>query len=343
MPIESHTGTYIIAEISANHGNCLEKAKRLIEASRDIGVDAVKFQSFTADSMTLDIDRDEFKIKNEDSPWYGKRLYDLYKESALPYEWHNELFEYARQAGLDPISTAFCKESTDLIVSAGASAIKIASAELVDIDLIRYAARQGLPLILSTGMSTLGEIAEAVDVAKSSGCLDITLLKCTTSYPANPKEANLRTIGNLKETFETRVGLSDHTLGSAVAVAAVALGATVVEKHITLSREKKTNDSHFSMEPEEFERLVGDIRVAESALGRVHYGPVKSKIASRGRRRSLYFSSDIEAGGVVSMKDIKAIRPGSGLNTRYKDIIAGMRTTRAVKAGDPVSWEFFRS
>ena len=342
MGIASNNGTYIIAEMSANHGNSLERSKAIIDACRAAGVNAVKFQTFTADSMTLNLNREEFRINNRESPWFGRRLYDLYSDSALPYDWHADLFDYVRQAGLDPISTPFCRESTDLIVEAGTSAIKIASAELVDIDLIAYAAGKGLPLILSTGMSTLREIAEAVETARSAGCTDLTILKCTTSYPASPEESNLKTISNLKETFQTRVGLSDHSMGSAVPVAAVALGASVVEKHITLSRNDATSDAHFSMEPNEFKRLVEDIRVVERAIGTVQYSPLDSELASRGRRRSLYFCRSVKKGQAVSVDDLRSIRPGNGISTKYRDMVTGMRAAREINAGDPVSWDCFK-
>lgn len=330
---------YIIAELSGNHNNSLDRALELVDAAAFAGASAVKLQTFTADSMTLNKNVDEFVINNKDSVWFGLSLYDLYQEAAMPWEWHEPIMKRAQEKGIDCFSTPFDEKAVDFLEDLGAPAYKIASYECVDIPLIKKAAKTKKPLIISTGMASINEIAEAVDAARNSGCKDLTLLKCTSSYPANPKYSNLVTIPHMKQMFKCAVGLSDHTLGTGASVAAVALGATVLEKHLTLSQEDGGVDSKFSIEPNEFSELVRSANDAYLALGEIHYGATQSELYSITRRRSIYISQDIKAGEFLTTDNLRKIRPGLGLAPKYYEILLGRAVSRDCKAGTAFSWD----
>lgn len=329
---------YIIAEMSANHNQEFDQAVKLIHAAKEAGADAIKLQTYTPDTMTIDCDNEYFRI-GEGTIWAGKTLYDLYKEAYTPWEWQPKLNELANDLGMDLFSSPFDKSAVDFLERMGVPAYKIASFELVDIPLIQYVAQTGKPMIMSTGMATLAEIDEAVQTAREAGATQIALLKCTSAYPALPEEMNLRTIPHMAEAFGVPVGLSDHTLGIAVPVAAVALGACIIEKHFTLSRSVPGPDSAFSLEPHEFKEMVDAIRTAEKACGRVSYTVTEREAASRIFRRSLFVVKDMNAGDVFTEENIRSIRPGNGLNTRYLSEILGRRAKEDIKAGSPASWE----
>lgn len=328
---------YIVAEISANHNQKFEHAIELVKAAKEAGADAVKFQTYTPDTLTINSNRPEFSIGGG-ILWDGKTLYDLYSEAYTPWEWQPKLKEVAESLGLDFFSTAFDPTAVDFLEELRVPVHKIASFEIVDIPLIEKMARTGKPLIISTGMATLGEIEEAVRAARSAGATQIALLKCTSAYPALPEEMNLRTIPHLAQTFNVPVGLSDHTLGIAVPVAAVALGACIVEKHLTLSRDIPGPDSAFSLEPHEFKAMVEAIRTVEKALGKVYYGVSEREAKSRVFRRSLFVVKGIKAGEVFTEENVRSIRPGNGLHPRYLKDILGRRATRDIPAGTPLAW-----
>jgi N-acetylneuraminate synthase len=328
---------YIVAEISANHNQKFDQAVELIKAAKEAGADAIKFQTYTPDTMTIKSDRPEFRIGGG-TLWDGKTLYDLYAEAYTPWEWQPKLKEVAANLGLDFFSTAFDPTAVDFLEEIGVLVHKIASFEIVDIPLIEKMARTGKPLIISTGMATLGEIKEAVQAARNAGATQIALLKCTSAYPSPPEEMNLRTIPHLAESFSVPVGLSDHTLGIAVPVAAVALGACIVEKHFTLSRDIPGPDSAFSLEPHEFKAMVEAIRTAEKALGKVHYGVSEREAESRVFRRSLFVVKDMKAGEVFTEENVRSIRPGHGLHPRYLKEVLGRRATQDISAGTPLTW-----
>ncbi|MGI6285519.1 pseudaminic acid synthase [Neomoorella humiferrea] len=328
---------YIVAEISANHNQKFDQAVELIKAAKEAGADAVKFQTYTPDTMTIKSDRPEFRIGGG-TLWDGKTLYDLYAEAYTPWEWQPKLNEVAEELGLDFFSTAFDPTAVDFLEEIGVPVHKIASFEIVDIPLIEKMARTGKPLIISTGMATLGEIEEAVRAARNAGATQIALLKCTSVYPSPPEEMNLRTIPHLAESFGVPVGLSDHTLGIAVPVTAVALGACIVEKHFTLSRDIPGPDSTFSLEPHEFKAMVEAIRTAEKALGKVHYGVSEREARSRFFRRSLFVVKDMKAGQVFTEENVRSIRPGHGLHPRYLKEVLGRRATQDIPAGTPLTW-----
>lgn len=328
---------YIVAEISANHNQKFDQAVELIKAAKEAGADAVKLQTYTPDTLTIESDGPEFCIGGGTS-WDGKTLYDLYTEAYTPWEWQSKLKEVAVELGLDFFSTAFDPTAVDFLEEIGVPVHKIASFEIVDIPLIEKMARTGKPLIISTGMATLGEIEEAVRAARNAGAPQIALLKCTSAYPSPPEEMNLRTIPHLAESFGVPVGLSDHTLGIAVPVAAVALGACIVEKHFTLSRNMPGPDSAFSLEPREFKAMVEAIRTAEKALGEVHYGVSEREAANRVFRRSLFVVKDMKTGEVFTAENVRSIRPGHGLHPRHLKDVRGRRATRDIPAGTPLTW-----
>jgi N-acetylneuraminate synthase len=329
---------YVIAELSANHGQSFEQAARLVRAAKQVGADAVKLQTYTADTLTIRSDRPEFRVGGG-TLWDGRTLYDLYSEAYTPWEWQPKLKALADDLGLDLFSTPFDPSAVEFLEQMDVPAYKVASFELVDLPLIERIARAGKPVIMSTGMATLAEIADAVDVARRAGAAGIVLLKCTSAYPAPPEEMNLRTIPHLAEAFGVPAGLSDHTLGIAVPVAAVALGACVIEKHFTLSRAEPGPDSAFSLEPDEFRAMVDGVRMAEKALGTVHYGLSGKDEASRVFRRSLYVVEDIQAGQPLTVQNVRSIRPGHGLSPKYLTAVLGRRASQYLAKGTPLNWD----
>ncbi|MFA9458942.1 pseudaminic acid synthase [Halalkalibacter sp. AB-rgal2] len=337
--IGSHTAPFIIAEMSGNHNQSLERALSIVEAAANAGVDAVKLQTYTADTMTLDVKEGAFWIEDDSSLWKGNSLYQLYQEAYTPWEWHEAIFKRCEELGVIAFSSPFDESAVDFLESIGAPAYKIASFENVDLPLIRKVAATGKPVIISTGMATAAEIDEAVRTAREAGCEHLALLTCTSTYPATPENTNLRTMPHMKGLFQCEVGLSDHTMGVGVAVASVALGATVIEKHFTLSRADGGVDSAFSMEPDEMALLVSETRKAWQSLGVIHYGPTTAEKPSLKHRRSLYFAEDLKVGETLTTKNVRAIRPGLGLPTKYLDFVMGKCVRQAVKKGQPVSFD----
>jgi pseudaminic acid synthase len=329
---------YIVAEMSANHHQDFDLAVKIMEAAREAGADAVKLQTYTADTMTIAADNEYFRIRGG-TLWDGYTLHELYRQAETPWEWYPRLKAVGEQLGLEVFSTAFDATAVDFLEGQGVAVHKIASFELVDLPLIAKMAATGKPLILSTGMATLGEIEEAVLTARRAGAAELMLLKCTSAYPAPPAEMHLKTIPHLAAAFQTPVGLSDHTLDIAVPVAAVALGACMVEKHFTLSRDLPGPDTAFSLEPRELQAMVQAIRTAEQALGRVHYGVNEREAASRAFRRSLFVVQDMQAGEIFREGNVRSIRPGQGLAPRYLGAVLGRRAARDIARGTPVSWE----
>jgi len=332
--------TFIIAEVSANHGQNFNRAVAMIKKAKECGADAIKFQCYTPDTMTIECDNKYFQVKHPE--WGGQTLYELYKKAYTPWKWFKKLKKIADDVGVIFFATAFDKSSVDLLEEINVSVHKIASFELVDLPLIEYAAKTKKPLIMSTGMATIDEIKEAVIVAKKAGAKDITLLKCVSSYPADPKEMNLLTIPDMQKKFKCTVGLSDHTLGTAVSTAAVALGAKVIEKHFTLSRKIETPDSFFSIEPFELKELVDNIRIAEQALGKVHYGLTKDERKSKIFRRSLFVVKDIKKCGKFTEENVRSIRPGHGLHARYFEKIMNQKASRKILKGTPLTWSLIK-
>jgi N-acetylneuraminate synthase len=336
--IGSNEPVYVIAEMSANHDQKYEKAVDILHAAKEAGADAIKLQTYTPGTITTDCDNEYFLI-GKGTIWEGKNLYDLYGDAYTPWEWQPRLKKIANDLGLDLFSSPFDKTAVDFLEKMDVLAYKIASFELVDIPLIQYVARTGKPIIMSTGMATLAEIDEAVTAARKAGCKEIALLKCTSAYPAPSEEMNLHTIPHLRQAFGVPVGLSDHTTGIAVAVAAVALGACIVEKHFTLSRAEPGPDSAFSLEPAEFRAMVEEVRSAEQALGSVQYGAGSAEQQSRVFRRSLFVVQNVKRGDRFTPENVRAIRPGYGLHTRYLEQVLGRRAARDVLRGTPVSWD----
>ena len=329
---------FIIAEMSGNHNQSLERALAIVDAAADAGVDAVKIQTYTADTMTIDIDTGEFFISDKDSLWKGETLYHLYEKAHTPWEWHTAIFERCKERGIMGFSTPFDDTSVDFLEDIGVPCYKIASFENVDLPLIRKVARTGKPIIASTGMTTVAELSDLVRTVRENGCTDLTLLKCTSSYPASPEGTNLRTIPHMRELFGCAVGLSDHTLGIGAAVASVALGAAVIEKHFTLSRAEGGVDAAFSLEPAEMAQLVRECRTAALALGTVSYERAEQEKKSLQFRRSLYVVEDMKAGDVFTEKNLRRIRPGMGLSPKYYDIILGKKVNHDIARGTPVQW-----
>ena len=330
---------FIIAEMSGNHNQSLERALAIVDAAADAGVDAVKIQTYTADTMTIDIDTGEFSISDKDSLWKGETLYHLYEKAHTPWEWHTAIFERCKERGIMGFSTPFDDTSVDFLEDLGVPCYKIASFENVDLPLIRKVARTGKPIIASTGMTTVAELSDLVQTVRENGCTDLTLLKCTSSYPASPEGTNLRTIPHMRELFGCAVGLSDHTLGIGASVASVALGATVIEKHFTLSRAEGGVDAAFSLEPAEMAQLVRECRTAALALGTVSYERAEQEQKSLQFRRSLYVVEDMKAGDVFTEKNLRRIRPGMGLSPKYYDIILGKKVNRDIARGTSVQWD----
>lgn len=335
--IGSEESVYIIAEMSANHSQDFDRAVKILKTAKEAGADAVKLQTYTPYTLTIKSDSDYFRIG--EGLWKGKTLYELYSEAYMPWEWQPKLKKIADEIGIDLFSTAFDPTAVEFLEDMGVPVHKVASFENVDIPLIEYMARTGKPIIISTGMATLGEIEEALKAARNAGAEQIALLKCTSAYPALPEEMNLRTISHMSDAFDVPVGLSDHTLGIAVPVAAVALGACIVEKHFTISRDIPGPDSAFSLEPTEFKAMVDAIRVAEKALGKVSYELGDRESKSRVFRRSLFVVKDIKAGEIFTEDNVRSIRPGYGLPPRLLKEVIGRKASQDIKRGTPLTWE----
>jgi N-acetylneuraminate synthase len=327
---------YVICELSGNHNGSLERCLAMVDAAADTGCDAIKIQTYTADTITLDVDRPEFKIHG--GLWDGRTLYELYEEAHTPFEWHAAIFERARQRGVTIFSSPFDETAVDLLDSLGAPAFKIASFEAVDLPLIKYAASKGKPLIISTGMANLQEMQTALDTAREAGAPGVLLLHCVSSYPATFGDANVRTVPDMAARFGCPIGLSDHTPGTAASVAAVSLGACVIEKHFTLARADGGPDAAFSLEPTEFKALVDDTKNAWASLGAAHYDVLGAEQGSLLFRRSLYVTSEIKAGETLSRANIRSVRPGNGLPPGELDNVLGKTATRDIARGEPLDW-----
>lgn len=332
---------FVIAEMSGNHNQSLERALEIVKAASQSGAHALKLQTYTADTMTLDIDEGEFFINAPNSLWHGNSLYKLYQQAFTPWEWHKPIMDRARELGLVCFSTPFDETAVDFLELLDVPCYKIASFENTDVPLIKRVAATGKAVIISTGMATIAELDESVRAARKAGCDDLILLKCTSNYPASPENSNLRTIPPMRELFDCEIGLSDHTLGIGTAIAAISLGATVIEKHFTLNRADGGVDSAFSLEPDEMRCLVVETERAWQALGQVSYGPTDPEKHSLVFRRSLYITEDMKAGDVLTKDNLRAIRPGYGLPPKYLEMLLGKRVNRDVRKGTPMSWEMF--
>lgn len=340
-PIGANHRPYLIAEMSGNHNQSLDRALEIVDAAAASGADAIKLQTYTAETMTLNLRAPGFVIEDENSLWAGRQLYDLYDEAHTPWDWHKPIMERAASHGMHCFSSPFDDTAVDFLMSIGAPAFKIASFECTDLPLIRKVASTGKPMIISTGMATVSEIDEAVRAARGAGCKELILLKCTSTYPATPENTNVRTIPHLKAMFGCEVGLSDHTMGCGASIAAVALGACVIEKHFTLRRADGGVDSSFSLEPEELRILRTETERAWQSLGTIRYGVQSAEEGSRVFRRSLYVSADVKAGEPLTADNVRIIRPGFGLPPKYYDTVLGRRVSRDCSPGTPVSWDLF--
>lgn len=329
---------YIIAEVSANHGQSEDVAVEIVRAAAEAGADAVKLQTYTPDTITIDSEAPSFR-SGIGSLWSGTKLYDLYSEGYMPWEWQPRLKALAESLGMDCFASPFDPTAVDFLAAIGVPAFKVASFELVDLPLIRKMAATGRPLIMSTGMATEAEIDEAVEAARAGGATEVALLKCTSAYPSQPEDVNLRAIGMMAERWGLPVGLSDHTIGTVIPVASVAIGACIIEKHMTLSPDDATLDAAFSLDPAGFRSMVADVRVAERALGSPRLEPTASEAESRRFRRSLFVVQDIPAGGVLTEHNVRSIRPADGLHTRHLDAVLGRRAARAIERGTPLTWD----
>lgn len=330
---------FIIAEMSGNHNQSLGRALEIVDTAAKAGAHALKLQTYTAETMTLDLDKGEFFIRDPKSLWNGTSLYKLYQQAHTPWEWHEPIMRRAQELGMACFSTPFDETAVDFLESLAVPCYKIASFENTDIPLIRRVAATGKPMIISTGMASIAELDESVRAARGAGCKDLVLLKCTSTYPASPENTNLRTIPHLRELFGCEVGLSDHTMGIGAAVAAIALGATVIEKHFTLRRADGGVDSAFSLEPEEMAALAIETERAWQALGQVCYGATEAEQDSLVFRRSLYIAEDVKASDVLTRKNLRAVRPGYGLPPKYLEQLLGRKVNQAVKKGTPMQWE----
>ncbi len=338
-PVGIHTAPLVIAEMSGNHNHSLDRALAIVDAAADAGAHALKIQTYTADTITLDVKGGEFAITDESSLWRGRTLHDLYKEAHTPWEWHAPILDRIRERGMIGFSTPFDETAVDFLESLEVPAYKIASFENVHLPLIRKVAATGKPILMSTGMANVGELDEAVRAAREAGCRDLVLVKCTSTYPASPDDTDLLTIPHMRELFACEVGVSDHTMGVGVAVAAVALGASVIEKHFTVSRADGGVDSAFSLEPEEMRELVVQSELAWRALGAVRYGPTAAEERSMQFRRSLYVAKDMRAGDVFTSDNLRIVRPGLGLSPRYYEVVLGKRISADAPKGTAVSWD----
>ncbi|GAX88912.1 pseudaminic acid synthase [Effusibacillus lacus] len=328
---------FVIAEMSGNHNQSLERALEIVEAAARAGAHALKIQTYTADTMTLDVEQGEFFIEDPDSLWKGKSLYKLYQEAYTPWEWHKPIFDRCRELGMIPFSTPFDESAVEFLETLDTALYKIASFENTDLPLIRKVAATGKPMIISTGMASVAELDETVRAAREAGCKDLILLKCTSTYPATPEDSNILTIPHMRDLFKCQTGLSDHTMGVGVAVASVALGATVIEKHFTLRRADGGVDSAFSLEPEEFQTLVIESERAWQALGSINYGATAKEKKSLQFRRSLFVAQDMKAGEVFTKENLRVIRPGYGLPPKYYEVLLGKAVKCDVRKGTPVS------
>jgi N-acetylneuraminate synthase len=337
--INSSEPPYVIAEMSGNHNQSLERALLIVEAAANAGAHAVKLQTYTADTMTMASNGREFFVSDPHSPWFGNNIFDLYKKAHTPWEWHRDIIKKAQSLGMACFSSPFDETAVEFLEDLDVPAFKIASFECVDLPLITRVAKTGKPIIISTGMASLSEIDEAVMTAKEAGCRDIAILKCTSTYPSSPENSNLRTISHMKDAFGCQVGLSDHTLGLGSAVAAVAMGATIIEKHLTIDRSDGGVDSEFSLEPDEFSSLTSELLRAWQSLGGIHYGPTPAEIKARSRRRSLYIADNLKEGDLITPKNLKRIRPGNGLQCKYYDLVIGRRVKCDIGAGSPLEWD----
>jgi N-acetylneuraminate synthase len=338
-PVGRAHAPFIIAEMSGNHNQSLERALAIVDAAAAAGAHALKIQTYTADAMTLDLDRDEFMIADPKSPWAGQSLHKLYQQAYTPWEWHAPIFARCRQLGILCFSTPFDEAAVDFLETLAVPCYKVASFENTDLPLIRKMAATGKPLIISTGMASIAELDETVRSARAAGCGDLVLLKCTSTYPATPDSSNLATIPHMAALFGCQVGLSDHTMGIGAAVASVVLGASVIEKHFTLRRADGGVDSTFSLEPEELRSLVIESERAWRALGEVSYGATQAEQASLQYRRSLYVAQDIKAGQVLDERNMRRIRPGFGLAPKYYELLLGRRVKQDLAKGTPLSWD----
>ena len=327
---------FIIAEMSGNHNRSIDRALAIVDAAAAAGAHGLKLQTYTADTMTLNLSQGEFFINDPKSLWKGRSLYDLYEEAHTPWNWHKPIFDRARELGLIAFSTPFDATSVEFLESLEVPCYKIASFEIIDLPLIERVARTGKPMIISTGMASISEIDDAVRTARENGCKDLILLKCTSNYPASPENSNLATLPHLRDLFGVQVGLSDHTMGVGVSIASVALGATVIEKHFTLDRSEGGVDAAFSLEPDELKQLVVETERAALALGQISYGPTDSEISSLQYRRSLYITKDLQPGDILNENNLRSIRPGRGLSPKYYPVVLGKEVRKAVKAGTPL-------
>ena len=337
----THSPVFIIAELSANHGNDLNLVKETIKAVKRIGADAIKIQTYTPDTITIDSRKKHFKI-NQGTYWDGQYLYDLYKTASLPWEWHQEIFEFAKKEGILCFSSPFDQTAVDLLESLNNPIYKIASFEITDIPLIEYAASKGKPMIISTGIAEIEDIELAIETCRKVGNNDITILKCTSAYPADPKDANLLTIPDIKNRFDVKVGLSDHTMGIEGPVVATALGATVIEKHFILDKSVGGPDAHFSLDEKDFTHMVKSIRTAENMMGKVDYEMTKKKKKSRQFSRSLFIVKDVKAGEILTEENVRSIRPGFGVHPKYLFEILGKKFNQDFEKGTPMSLKFVK-
>jgi len=337
--ISQHHEPFIIAELSGNHSQSLDTAIEMVEQAAKAGVDAIKLQTYTADTMTLDCPQDDFQIQDENNLWQGNSLHKLYQKAHTPWQWHKTLFDKANELGLIAFSSPFDASAVDFLETLDVPCYKIASFENNDIPLLAHVAKTGKPVIMSTGMASIEELTEAVDCLRANGCTELILLKCTSAYPAKASDANLKTISDLRSKFNCEIGLSDHTLGLGVSIAAVALGATVIEKHFVLSREGGGVDAEFSLEPQEFQTLVQESRRAAQAIGEVKYSGTENEQASKQYRRSIYISKSVKSGDVLTSENIKVIRPGFGLAPKHYYQVIGLKVNKDLVKGTPLSWQ----
>lgn len=333
---------FIIAEMSGNHNSSLERALTIVDSAAKYGAHAIKLQTFTPDTMTLNISKDEFVINNPKSIWHGRSLYSLYEEAHTPWEWHSEIMKRAREKGIECFSTPFDDSAVDFLESLDVPCYKISSFECTDLPLIRKVASTKKPIIISVGMASIPEITETVEEARSYGCDRLILLKCTSTYPASPSSTNLRTIENMRKLFNCEVGISDHTMGIGVALGSIAFGSTVIEKHFTLARSDGGIDSSFSIEPSELNNLSIESQNVWQALGHVKYGPTSHEKPSLIGRRSIYITEDIVKGGTLTANNTRCIRPGLGLEPKYLDKVIGKKVNSALKKGTPLNWDFLQ-